>query len=101
MLLIIVAIIIVGVAEFWLYRRFTSGGVPLAVAIIVTQIAVVALWRIIGPLGFLSRSGLLLMALSAVVIAVFWIAAIRYNRRQQRRRQALSPRLSDNAEPEP
>ena len=101
MLLIIVAIIIVGVAEFWLYRRYTSGGVPLALAIIVTQIAAVALWRIIGPFGFLSRTGLLLLALSAAVIAVFWIVAIRYNRRQKSRQQSLSPRLSENAEPEP
>ena len=99
MLPLIIAIIIVGIVEFWLYRKFTSGGIPLAVAIIVTQIAAVALWRIVGPFGFLSRTGLLLLALSAVVVAVFWLIAIRYNRRQRRRRQSPSRRLSENAEP--
>ena len=99
MLLVIVAIIIVGIVEFWLYRRYTSGGIPLVVAIIVTQIAAVALWRIIGPFGFLSRTGLLLLALSAVIVAVFWLIAIRYNRRQRRRRRSPSRPLSENAEP--
>ena len=99
MLLIIIAIIIVGIAEFWLYRRYTSGGIPLVVAIIVTQIAAVALWRIIGPFGFLSRTGLLLLALSAVIVAVFWLIAIRYNRRHKRRRPSPSRPLSENAEP--
>ena len=99
MLLIIIAIIIVGIAEFWLYRRYTSGGIPLAVAIIVTQIAAVALWRIVGPFGFLSRTGLLLLALSAIIVAVFWLIAIRYNRRHQRRRRNPSRPLSENAEP--
>ena len=94
MLLIIIAIIIVGVVEFWLYRKYTSGGVPLAVAIIVTQIAAVVLWRIIGPFGFLSRTGLLLLALTAIIVAVFWLIAIRYNRRRK-----PSPTLSENAEP--
>jgi len=99
LLLIIIAIIIVGVAEFWLYRKYTSGGIPLAVAIIVTQIAAVVLWRIIGPFGFLSRTGLLLLALSAVVVAVFWMIAIRYNRRHRRRRRSPSQTLSESAEP--
>ncbi len=99
MLLIIIAIIIVGIAEFWLYRKYTSGGIPLAVAIIVTQIAAVALWRIIGPFGFLSRTGLLLLALSAVIVAVFWLIAIRYNRRHKRRNRSPSPQFSENTEP--
>ncbi len=99
MLLIIIAIIIVGIAEFWLYRKYTSGGIPLVVAIIVTQIAAVALWRIIGPFGFLSRTGLLLLALSAVIVAVFWLIAIRYNRRHQRRRPSPSRQLSEDADP--
>ncbi len=99
MLLIVIAIIIVGIAEFWLYRKYTSGGIPLAVAIIVTQIAAVAWWRIIGPFGFLSRTGLLLLALSAVIVAVFWLIAIRYNRRHKRRSQSPSPQFSENTEP--
>lgn len=98
MLLIIIAIIIVGVAEFWLYRKYTAGGAPLAVAIIVTQIAAVALWRIIGPFGFLSRTGIILLTLSAVIVAIFWIIAIRYNRRRQRRQQALPSAISENNE---
>ena len=98
MLLLIIAIIVVGVAEFWLYRKYTAGGVPLAVAIIVTQIAAVALWRIIGPFGYLSRTGIIFLTLSAVIVAIFWIIAIRYNRRRQRRQSALSSGVSENAE---
>ena len=96
MILIIIAIIIVGVAEYWLYRKYTNGGVPLAVAIIVTQIAAVALWRVIGPFGFLSRTGITLLALSAAILAVFWLVAIRYNRR--RSRQRTPPNLAETTE---
>ena len=91
MILIIIAIIAVGVAEYWLYRKYTSGGIPLAVAIIVTQIAAVVLWRIIGPFGFLSKTGITLLTLSAVIVAVFWIIAIRYNRRRKRSRRTQLP----------
>ena len=90
MILIIIAIIAVGVAEYWLYRKYTSGGIPLAVAIIVTQIAGVALWRIIGPFGFLSKTGIALLTLAAVIVIVFWIIAIRYNRRRKRSRRMQS-----------
>ena len=97
MVLIIIAIIVVGVAEYWLYRKYTAGGIPLAVAIIVTQIAAVALWRIVGPFGFLSKTGLTLMTLAAVIVAVFWVIAIRYNRRRSRQRRMQS-HLSENAQ---
>ena len=90
MILIIIAIIVVGIVEFWLYRKYTDGGIPLAVAIIVTQIAAVALWRIIGPFGFLSRTGITLLALTAVILALFWFVSIRYNRRRNRRRASRS-----------
>ena len=94
MVLIIIAIIIVGIAEYWLYRKYTAGGVPLAVAIIITQIAAVALWRIAGPFGFFSRTGIILLALTAAIVAVFWVIAIqnhRRSRRRQRSRRASSP----------
>ena len=88
MVLLIIAIILVGIAEYWLYRKYTAGGIPLAVAIIVTQIAAVALWRIVGPFGFFSRTGIILLALTAAIVALFWAIAIRYHyhRRRQRNR---------------
>ena len=101
MALLIIAIIVVGVVEFWLYRKYTAGGIPLAVAIIVTQIAAVAWWRIVGPFGLFSRAGIILLALSALIVAIFWIIAIGYNRRRQRQRgqrQTEPAHRSENAE---
>ena len=61
------------------------------------QIAAVALWRIIGPFGFLSRTGITLLALTAVILALFWFVAIRYNRRRNRRRARLSETADSGA----
>ena len=94
MILIIIAIIAVGTAEYWLYRKYTAGGIPLAVAIIITQIAAVALWRIAGPFGLFSRTGIILLALTAAIVALFWAIAIqnhRRRRRQQNRRASSAP----------
>lgn len=91
MVLIIIAIIAVGIAEYWLYRKYTAGGIPLAVAIIITQIAAVALWRIAGPFGLFSRTGIILLALTAAIVALFWAIAIQnHRRRRQRNRRASS-----------
>ena len=74
-------------------KQYTSGGIPLAVAIIVTQIAAVA-WRIIGPFGFLSndRDHPVDAVNRTSYVVVFWHTfAIRYNRRRKRSRQDAIP----------
>ena len=95
MVLIIIAIIAVGIAEYWLYRKYTAGGIPLAVAIIITQIAAVALWRIAGPFGLFSRTGIILLALTAAIVALFWAIAIQNHRRQRRQRNRRASSAPD------
>lgn len=95
MVLIIIAIIVVGIAEYWLYRKYTAGGIPLAVAIIITQIAAVALWRIAGPFGLFSRTGIILLALTAAIVALFWAIAIQNHRRRRRQRNRRASSAPD------
>lgn len=54
---LIIVIIVIGVAGYWLDRKYTSGGILLAAVIIVTQIAALALLRIVGPFGFSPKPG--------------------------------------------